>query len=92
RVSIRTTGMGRIVPIMDSPGLADAIVDVVRNRESYMRSRAQIEEHFSMGKTVREYERLFEMLIGIVEPATGPCGRRQQLQLHVIVNGAATEP
>lgn len=63
RVPVRTTGMGLVVPPRDSNALAEAIVEVINNRTRYVRTRAEIESHFSFETTVREYEMLFERLL-----------------------------
>lgn len=62
REPVRVTGMGEIVPIKDARALADGIVDVLNHREQYVRPREEIEGMFSLEKTVREYETLFEGL------------------------------
>lgn len=62
REPVRVTGMGEIVPIKDARALADGIVEVLNHREQYVRPREEIEGMFSLEKTVREYETLFEGL------------------------------
>jgi glycosyltransferase involved in cell wall biosynthesis len=59
REPVRVTGMGEIVPIRDPRALADAIVNVIQNKSRYLRSRAQIEQTFSIERTLDEYEKLF---------------------------------
>jgi glycosyltransferase involved in cell wall biosynthesis len=63
RVPIRTTGMGRIVPPADSTALAEAVCEVVRNRNSYLRPRGLIEAHYSTAATVESYLDLFQRLL-----------------------------
>lgn len=63
RVSVRKTQMGRIVPIKDSKALAEALIEVIRHRQEYVRQRQEIEEHFSLEKTVEQYESLFSDVI-----------------------------
>ena len=63
RVPVQLTKMGRIVPICDVNGLATAVIEVIQHRQRYVRPRVEIEHHFSMEKTVRSYETLFEDLI-----------------------------
>jgi glycosyltransferase involved in cell wall biosynthesis len=60
RQPVRMTGMGEIVPVADSQGLAEGIVKVLKNRAAYVRPRSEIMETFSLARTVDEYERLFE--------------------------------
>jgi glycosyltransferase involved in cell wall biosynthesis len=63
RVPLRSTGMGRLVPPRDARALADAIIEVIRNRPSYVRPRAQVEKLFPFEAMVRQYETLFERLL-----------------------------
>jgi len=63
RVPVQTTGMGEVVGIRDSAGLAEAIVRVLRDRARYIRPRAEIEAMFSTPRTAELYEELFEELI-----------------------------
>ena len=63
RVPVQTTGMGRIVPPRDAEALAAAVVDVIRNRQSYIKPRTEIENHFPFERSVDEYERLLQRLI-----------------------------
>jgi glycosyltransferase involved in cell wall biosynthesis len=59
RVPVRVTGMGEIVPIKDARALADAIVQVLQNRERYIQPREKIAETFALAGTVKAYEKLF---------------------------------
>lgn len=59
REPIRITGMGEIAPIKDARALAEAIVRVLENRESYLRPRQEIADMFALEKTVSAYEKLF---------------------------------
>jgi len=63
RVPVRTTGMGRLVRPQDERALAEGLVDVLTNRERYVRSREEIRAIFDLEKTVDVYEGLFESLI-----------------------------
>lgn len=62
RQPVAQSGMGQVVPIGDSQALAEAIIEVIRNREDYVRPRKEIAERWSTEHTVRAYERLFEEL------------------------------
>jgi glycosyltransferase involved in cell wall biosynthesis len=62
REAVRRTGMGRIVPPHDPDALASALLDVIRNRPAYVRSRAAIAAAFDLERSLREYEELFESL------------------------------
>ena len=63
RQPVRLTGMGEIAPVCDSAGLAEAILRVFRDRERYLRPRAEIESLFSTERTAERYERLFDDLL-----------------------------
>ena len=65
----RMTGMGEVVPIGDSPALAEAIIHVIQHRSDYMRPRAQIEAAFSLERTMGGYEALFGELTGGLDKA-----------------------
>ena len=62
RQVVYQTGMGEVVPIGDSAGLAEAIVRVIRNRAQYLRPREEIVARFSTERTATEYEALFNEL------------------------------
>ena len=63
RQPVMQTGMGKVVPIGDADGLAEAIIEVLRDRPSYVRSHKEIAERFSTGRTADGYEELFEELL-----------------------------
>jgi len=63
RVPIRMTGMGRLVRPQDESALAHGIVDVLRNRERYVKSREDIAAVFSLETAVGVYEGLFRSLL-----------------------------
>ncbi len=63
REPARVTGMGEIVPSQDPRVLADAIVQVLQNKSRYVRPRAEIEQTFSIERTLDEYEKLFGELM-----------------------------
>ena len=58
RVPVKLTGMGCLVPPRDERALADGIVGMLRNRNSYVRSREEIASIFDIEKTFDTYERL----------------------------------
>jgi glycosyltransferase involved in cell wall biosynthesis/SAM-dependent methyltransferase len=62
RVPIRTTGMGRLVPPRNSKDLADAVIDVIRNRSSYVKPRQEIECQFAAGLSLKQYEDVLQSL------------------------------
>jgi glycosyltransferase involved in cell wall biosynthesis len=59
REATRVTGMGTTVPPRDEAALARAIIEVISNREKYLRPREEIERLFSIEATVDAYERVF---------------------------------
>ncbi len=56
------TGMGRTVPIRDSAALAEALIEVLDNREKYIRPRETIAAQFSPEAVAEKYEALYEEL------------------------------
>jgi glycosyltransferase involved in cell wall biosynthesis len=58
REPVRVSGMGRVVRERDTLALAQAIADVVGNREKYVKPRSEIAEIFSFERTVNTYEAL----------------------------------
>jgi glycosyltransferase involved in cell wall biosynthesis len=64
RQPVIQTGMGKVVPIGDADRLAEAIIEVLDDRPSYVRPRQEIAEHFSTALTADAYESLFEELLG----------------------------
>ncbi len=63
RVPIRLTQMGRLVQPQDERALADGIVEVLRHRDEYIKSREEIAAIFNLEKTIDEYERLLQSLV-----------------------------
>jgi glycosyltransferase involved in cell wall biosynthesis len=62
REAVRRTGMGRIVPPRDPETLGAALVDVIRNRATYVRPRAAVAAEFDLERSLAEYEALFDMV------------------------------
>jgi glycosyltransferase involved in cell wall biosynthesis len=58
----RMTGMGEVTPIGDSAALAEAIIRVIQSAHEYRRPRRLIADTFSLERTVKGYESLFESL------------------------------
>jgi glycosyltransferase involved in cell wall biosynthesis len=71
RQPVLMTGMGEIAPIGDPAGLAEAILKVLRDRPSYLRSPQLIAEPFTPAETARHYEALFNRLLGGTGPGSG---------------------
>ncbi|MCZ7538373.1 MAG: glycosyltransferase family 4 protein [Anaerolineae bacterium] len=57
RVPVTVTGMGATVPRGDWEAIGRAVVDILQQPERYARPRAGIERAFSLGETVRRYEK-----------------------------------
>lgn len=57
RVPVTVTGMGAVVPRGDWEAIGGAVVDILQRPEHYARPRAEIERAFSLGETVRHYEK-----------------------------------
>ena len=59
RVPVQVTGMGKLARAGDWRSIGEAIVEVLNNREQYVRPREFIEQCFSFQETVDRYERIF---------------------------------
>ena len=59
RVPVSATGMGELVAPRDSEALAEAIVRVLSNPESYVRPRSELEGMFGVERVADYYEALF---------------------------------
>ncbi len=59
RQPIQLTGMGEVVKIGDSRSLAAGIIKVLTQRKKYLRPRTEIEQIFSLSKTLEGYDQLF---------------------------------
>jgi glycosyltransferase involved in cell wall biosynthesis len=57
------TGMGEVAPIGDANALAESILRVIAHPDQFHRPRAQIEDAFSLDRTVEGYEALFYSLV-----------------------------
>lgn len=58
RVPIQKTGMGLLTPPKNSQKLAQAIIEVLTNREKFVKEKRIIAEEFSQEKTLDFYEKL----------------------------------
>jgi len=63
REAHKLTGMGLAVPPRDPRALAGALLEVLNNREAYIRPRGPIAELFAPDATATQYEELFEALL-----------------------------
>lgn len=63
RVTVQTTGMGKVVPRRNAAALADAVVAVLSDPAAYRRDAAEIAQYCSTRRTTRAYVRLFEEIM-----------------------------
>ncbi|HVS00108.1 MAG TPA: glycosyltransferase family 4 protein [Thermoanaerobaculia bacterium] len=61
RVPVQLTGMGRIAPREDWQAIGEAIGEVLRHRERYVRPYDEIARLFSGEETISRYEQLFRL-------------------------------
>ncbi len=59
RVPILKTGMGKVVRTISAEGLAEGIIEVVRNKKNFVKKKEIIEDIFSFKKTIDDYEKVF---------------------------------
>ena len=63
RVPIKLTGMGRLVRPQDESALTEGLLEVLHNRQQYLRSPQQIQSTFSLDKALETYENLMQSLV-----------------------------
>nr|MBC7244908.1 glycosyltransferase family 4 protein [Chloroflexota bacterium] len=63
RVPVQLTKMGRLVRPQDERALAEGIIEVLTNRDKYIRNREEIAAIFDLEKTIDKYEQLFQSLV-----------------------------
>jgi glycosyltransferase involved in cell wall biosynthesis len=63
RMPTQMTGMGLTVPPKDSRALGEALLEILAQRERYVRPRVPIAEAFSPQTTAARYEAMFESLL-----------------------------
>lgn len=56
RVPVQTTGMGKLAPMGDATAIGQTIVEVLQQREAYLKPKAEIESAFNLERTVDAYE------------------------------------
>jgi glycosyltransferase involved in cell wall biosynthesis len=59
RVPVQLTGMGKLAQAGNAESIGSAILDILRQREVYIKPRADIERAFSFKETVDQYEQHF---------------------------------
>jgi glycosyltransferase involved in cell wall biosynthesis len=62
RQPVKMHEMGKVVPIGDSAGLAEALLEVLTNKQAYLRDPEPIRRRYLPESIAREYENLFEEL------------------------------
>ncbi|TFH33439.1 MAG: glycosyltransferase family 1 protein, partial [Anaerolineales bacterium] len=65
RQPTRITGMGEVVPPSDAKALARGILQILDQPQKYARSRAEIENHFSIEVIADQYEELYRQFIEV---------------------------
>jgi len=63
REVVRVTGMGRLVTPREPAALAEGLIEVLRNREAYLKPTEQIRRTFDPDVSIRSYEALLESLL-----------------------------
>ncbi len=61
RVPVQLTGMGLLAPREDWRAIGEAIVEVLRDHERYVRPHDEIARLFSVEETITRYEQLFRL-------------------------------
>jgi glycosyltransferase involved in cell wall biosynthesis len=64
RRPVQMHNMGEVTPIGNAPALADALLKVLANRESYKCDTAELARIYNPDSVVIEYEKLFAKLMG----------------------------
>ncbi len=59
RVPVTVTGMGKLAKAGNWRSIGEALVEVLQNRDQYMKPREEIEAQFSFEETVNQYEKVF---------------------------------
>jgi glycosyltransferase involved in cell wall biosynthesis len=63
RVPVKSSGMGRIVPVADAGAIATAILDILAEPEQYRGNSADIMHKYSPDAVAAGYEELFEDIL-----------------------------
>jgi glycosyltransferase involved in cell wall biosynthesis len=75
RVPVRQTGMGKLAPRGDSRAVGKAILEVLRDRASFVKPAEKIERLYSAEETVSRYEELFRRAADRTAGPTRPSRR-----------------
>ena len=57
RVPVTETKMGKLVPRGNHEAIAEAVIEILQNPDTYHYTRAEIETIFNFDETVRRYEK-----------------------------------
>jgi glycosyltransferase involved in cell wall biosynthesis len=63
REAVQRTGMGLIVPPRDPDALAQALIQVLRERERFVQPHEAIAQTFALDPALRQYEELFRSVV-----------------------------
>jgi glycosyltransferase involved in cell wall biosynthesis len=63
RVPVKTSGMGRVVPVADSGAIAQAILDILADPQQFRGNYARINDRYSPDGIAAGYEQLFEDIL-----------------------------
>ncbi len=64
RQPVLTSGMGRIAEIGDARSLADCILEVLGNREAFIKDRNEIAQRYSAASCAQRYEAMYRKVAG----------------------------
>jgi len=59
RVPLSVTGMGKLVEPFNRERLAEAVIEVVKNKKQYLKSVNKVKNIFSFKRTIINYEKIF---------------------------------
>lgn len=60
RQPVRTTGMGKVVPVANAPALAQAIMAILSDRASYSGDVPEVQKRYAPGTTANHYIDIFQ--------------------------------
>jgi glycosyltransferase involved in cell wall biosynthesis len=58
RVPVQKTGMGVIVPVKNSQKLGEALIEILMNKNKYVKNKEEVEKEFALEKTMKFYQKL----------------------------------
>ena len=64
RTPVKQTGMGKLAPPGDWHAIGDAIVEVLRHRDRYLRPAAEIARRYDLEASIDAYEQVFRQACG----------------------------